>query len=363
MQNKGAIRLFAILLALVSLYQLSFTYVTKKVEKEAKESPQGEQAYLDSVKNMPVYNFLFGLRKYTYQECKEREINFGLDLKGGMNLILEVKVSDVIRALSNYNTDPIFQKALKLAEEREKTSNKDFVTLFGEAFQELDPNAQLSTIFNTVALKGQVNYNSTNEEVLAVIRKETQSAIDNAFNILRTRIDKFGVTQPNIQRLEKAGRVLIELPGIKDPQRVRKLLQGTASLEFWETYNNGEVYNYLVKANAETLKIDAATKKSKTVAETGQAKTEEKKTKKSDEDLALLQDLEKDTLNTDSLAAAGAHSLFTYLIPSQNPNGPVVGIAAAKDTAKVNRYLKLPAVKAVLPKDLKFLWTVKPMPS
>ncbi len=364
MQNKGAIRLFAILLALVSLYQLSFTYVTKKVEKEAKESPQGEQAYLDSVKNIPVYNFLFGLREYTYQECKEREINFGLDLKGGMNLILEVKVSDVILALSNYNTDPTFQKALKLAEEREKTSNKDFVTLFGEAFQELDPNAQLSTIFNTVALKGQVNYNSTNEEVLSVIRKETQSAIDNAFNILRTRIDKFGVTQPNIQRLEKAGRVLIELPGIKDPQRVRKLLQGTASLEFWETYNNGEVYNYLVQANAKTAQLESSKTAEKTAEVKGsEEKAGEQKTKKADEELALLQDMETDSLKTDSLAAESTTSLFTYLIPSQNPNGPVVGIAAAKDTSKVNRYLNLPAVKALLPKDLKFLWTVKPMPT
>ncbi len=365
MQNKGAIRLFAILLALVSLYQLSFTYVTKKVEKEAKESPQGEQAYLDSVKNIPVYNFLFGLRKYTYQECKEREINFGLDLKGGMNLILEVKVSDVIRALSNYNTDPTFQKALKLAEEREKTSNKDFVTLFGEAFRELDPNAQLSTIFNTVALKGQVNYNSTNEEVLSVIRKETQSAIDNAFNILRTRIDKFGVTQPNIQRLEKAGRVLIELPGIKDPQRVRKLLQGTASLEFWETYNNGEIYNYIVQANAKTMQMEAAksaAKTKETEVKGGTEKAGEQKTKKSDEELALLQDMEADSLKTDSLAAESTTSLFTYLIPSQNPNGPVVGIASARDTAKVDQYLNLPVVKALLPKDLKFLWTVKPMP-
>jgi len=364
MQNKGAIRLFAILLALVSLYQLSFTYVTKKVEKEAKESPQGEQAYLDSVKNIPVYNFLFGLRKYTYQECKEREINFGLDLKGGMNLILEVKVSDVIRALSNYNTDPTFQKALKLAEEREKTSNKDFVTLFGEAFQELDPNAQLSTIFNTVALKGQVSYNSTNEEVLSVIRKETQSAIDNAFNILRTRIDKFGVTQPNIQRLEKAGRVLIELPGIKDPQRVRKLLQGTASLEFWETYNNNEIYNYIVQANAKTMQLEAAKSEAKTTeAKGGTEKAGEQKAKKADEELALLQDMETDSLKTDSLAAESTTSLFTYLIPSQNPNGPVVGIAAAKDTSKVNRYLNLPVVKALLPKDLKFLWTVKPIPA
>ncbi len=363
MQNKGAIRLFAILLALVSLYQLSFTYVTKKVEKEAKASPMGEQAYLDSVKNLPVYNFLFGLRKYTYQECKEREINFGLDLKGGMNLILEVRVSDVIRALSNYNTDPIFQKALKLAEEREKTSNKDFVTLFGEAFHELDPNAQLSTIFNTVALKGQVNYNSTNEEVLNVIRKETQSAIDNAFNILRTRIDKFGVTQPNIQRLEKAGRVLIELPGIKDPQRVRKLLQGTASLEFWETYNNGEIYKYIVEADAKTRQIEAAKQESGAKAKGDTTKTAGQKAKQANEELALLQDMEADSLKKDSLSALATHSLFSYLIPSQNPNGPVVGIAAAKDTSKVNRYLNLPSVKALLPKDLKLMWTVKPMPS
>jgi SecD/SecF fusion protein len=364
MQNKGAIRLFAILLALVSLYQLSFTYVTKKVEKEAKASPMGEQAYLDSVKNIPVYDFLFGLRKYTYQECKEREINFGLDLKGGMNLILEVKVSDVIRALSNYNTDPTFLKALKLAEEREKTSNKDFVTLFGEAFEELDPNAQLSTIFNTVALKGEVSYNSTNQEVLDVIRRETQSAIDNAFNILRTRIDKFGVTQPNIQKLEKAGRVLIELPGIKDPQRVRKLLQGTASLEFWETYDNQDVYQYIVQADQKTRELALVKTQEKAQAEEGTAKTEEEKTKKSaDEELSLLEDMETDSLKTDSLAASTAKSLFSYLIPSQNPRGPVVGVAAAKDTAKVDRYLQLPAVKALLPKDLKFLWTVKPMPA
>ncbi len=364
MQNKGAIRLFAILLALVSLYQLSFTYKAKSVEKEAALSPQGAKAYLDSVKNIPVYDFLFGLREYTYQECKEREINFGLDLKGGMNLILEVRVSDVIRALSNYNTDPTFTEALKLAEEREKTSNSDFVTLFGEAFTEIDPQAQLSTIFNTVELKGEVNYNSTNDEVLNVIRLQTQSAIDNAFNILRTRIDKFGVTQPNIQKLEKAGRVLIELPGITDPQRVRKLLQGTASLEFWETYNNEEIYSYLIQAESKTREIEAAKLAPK---ETATAAAEDKataeKTKKADDDLALLQDMESDSLKTDSLSSSTAKSLFSYLIPSQNPKGPVVGISAAKDTSKVNAYLQLPVVKALLPKDLKFLWTVKAMPS
>ena len=364
MQNKGAIRLFAILLALVSLYQLSFTYKAKNVENKAALSPQGTLAYLDSVKNIPVYDFLFGLRKYTYQECKEREINFGLDLKGGMNLILEVRVSDVIRALANYNTDPTFVKALKLAEEREKSSNSDFVTLFGEAFSEIDPQARLSVIFTTVELKGEVGYETSNEEVLAVIRLQTTSAIDNAFNILRTRIDKFGVTQPNIQKLEKAGRVLIELPGITDPQRVRKLLQGTASLEFWETYNNEEVYSYIVQAESKTREIEASKIAPKeTEAGATQDKVVVQETEKSEDDLALLQDMESDSLKTDSLPSSVGVSLFSYLLPSQNPNGPVVGISAAKDTTKVNAYLQLPVVKALLPKDLKFLWTVKAMPS
>ncbi len=364
MQNKGAIRLFAILLALVSLYQLSFTYKTKSIEKEAALSPQGTQAYLDSVKNIPVYDFLFGLRKYTYQECKEREINFGLDLKGGMNLILEVKVADVIRALSNYNTDPTFLKALKLAEEREKSSNKDFVTLFGEAFNELDPQAQLSVIFSTVELKGEVGYETSNDEVIKIIRLQTQGSIDNAFNILRTRIDKFGVTQPNIQKLEKAGRVLIELPGITDPQRVRKLLQGTANLEFWETYDNQDINSYIVQAETKIREIEAGKVKAKLAeAEPGEEKVTEQETKSPDEDLALLQDMETDSLKTDSLTSTVTTSLFSYLLPSQNPNGPIVGITAGKDTTKVNRYLQMPVVKALLPKDLKFLWTVKPMPT
>ncbi|MCG8578932.1 MAG: protein translocase subunit SecDF, partial [Bacteroidales bacterium] len=270
MQNKGAIRLFAILLVLVSLYQLMFTFQTRRVENVAKEiaggDPDKEFAYLDSIKNETVYNFLWVARKYTYQECKEREINFGLDLKGGMNLILEVKVADIVRALSNYNTDETFTKALKAAEVAEKSSSKDFITLFGEAFAEIDPNAQLATIFNTVELKERVSYNSTNEEVLKVIREESTSAIDNAFNILRSRIDRFGVTQPNIQRLEKAGRVLVELPGVTDPQRVRKLLQGTASLEFWETYENSELFEYLVQADTKVREMEAAKAPAEAVA-------------------------------------------------------------------------------------------------
>ncbi|TAJ12171.1 protein translocase subunit SecDF [Marinilabiliaceae bacterium JC017] len=359
MQNKGAIRLFAILLALVSFYQLIFTYHSRNVEGQAKEfangDPNKEFAYLDSIANEHVYNFLFGLRKYTYKECKEREINFGLDLKGGMNLILEVKVADVVRALSNYNVDETFVEAIKLAQEREKTTSEDFITLFGKAFSEIDPQAQLSTIFNTVELKEKVSYNSTNEEVLKVIREESKSAIDNAFNILRTRIDRFGVTQPNIQRLEKAGRVLVELPGITDPQRVRKLLQGTASLEFWETYENSEIYSYMQQAEARTREMAAV--KSADVVEEATVTEEE-----NGEELALLQDLESDSLKTDSLVA-GSRSLFSYLMPSPRPNGPVVGLALSKDTAEVNDYLTSPHVKSLFPKDVKFLWTVKPIPS
>ncbi|MCT4644677.1 MAG: protein translocase subunit SecDF, partial [Carboxylicivirga sp.] len=359
MQNKGAIRLFAILLVLVSLYQLMFTFKTRSVENVAKEIAGGdldkEFAYLDSIKNETVYNFLWGARKYTYQECKEREINFGLDLKGGMNLILEVKVADVVRALSNYNTDETFVKALRAAEEAEKSSSKDFIKLFGEEFKKIDPNAQLATIFNTVELKERVSYNSTNEEVLEVIKEESQSAIDNAFNILRSRIDRFGVTQPNIQRLEKAGRVLVELPGVTDPQRVRKLLQGTAGLEFWETYENSELFQYLIQADGKVREMEVAkmavNETPAEVAETTQESTDES---------TLVDQLAAEATGADSLEAASAKSLFTYLMPLQQ-GGPVVGIALSRDTAEVNGYLSNTTVRSLFPKDVRFHWTVKPV--
>ncbi len=362
MQNKGAIRLFAILLVLVSLYQLMFTFQARRVENVAKEiaggNPDLEFAYLDSIKNETVYNFLWVARKYTYQECKEREINFGLDLKGGMNLILEVKVADVVRALANYNTDETFLKALKEAEEAEKSSSDDFIKLFGKAFSEIDPDAQLATIFNTVELKERVNYNSTNEEVLKVIREESTSAIDNAFNILRSRIDRFGVTQPNIQRLEKAGRVLVELPGVTDPQRVRKLLQGTASLEFWETFENSELFESLVKADEKVREIEAA---KMPVSEVIVAEDVEDTTE-GDEESSLVDQLAEDASSTDSLEASGAKSLFTYLKPNHpQQRGPVVGIALSRDTAEVNSYFANPSIKSLFPKNARFLWTVKPI--
>ena len=269
MQNKGAIRLFAILLALVSLYQLVFTFQTRKVENRAAEyaqmragaeaSPEQLRAfevhYLDSMAHEPVYNF-FGLRKYTYMDCKNREINFGLDLKGGMNLILEVKVSDVLQALSNYNQDASFKAAIELAEEREKNSTRDFVSLFGDAFDEVAPDGSLAAIFTTAELREKVRYDMSNDEVLSVLREESRSAINNAFNIIRTRIDRFGVVQPNVQRLQKDGQVLIELPGVTEPDRVRNLLRGSASLEFWETYDNEEVFNYLVQADRVVARLE-----------------------------------------------------------------------------------------------------------
>ena len=180
---------------------------------------------------------------------KEFQLPLGLDLKGGMNVTLEVSVVDLIKALSGHSTDPTFTKAIELALQKQNTSQEDFVTLFGKSFEQIDPNAKLAAIFNTLDLRDKISYNSTNAQVLSVIRKETDGAIDNSFQILRTRIDRFGVTQPNIQQLQTKGRILVELPGIKDAKRVRKLLQGTANLEFWETYENSEVYSYLLEAN------------------------------------------------------------------------------------------------------------------
>lgn len=380
MQNKGSIRLFAILLALVCLYQLTFTYFTRKVESDAVKhavavvgpdaAPEDvrkvELNYLDSISNEPVYNFL-GLRKYTYLDCKNREINFGLDLKGGMNLTLEVKVSDVLEALSNYNQDENFQKALALAEEKEKSSVRDFVTLFGEAFDEVAPNGSLAAIFNTVDLRDKVQYNSTNQEVLAVLRTEANSAVDNAFNIIRTRIDRFGVVQPNVQRLQKDGQVLIELPGVTEPERVRNLLKGSASLEFWETYDNQDVFNNLVQANDVIARYEyskkiqsAAPAEEVTEGEAQELEVVEEAVADTstvlEEELGLLGELETDTAVVEE---EQGRSLFTLLQPSGMATGPVVGIAAGRDRAQIDEWLASDQVKAVIPRDLRLMWAVK----
>ena len=236
MQNKGAIRFFTIVLAIVSVYQLLFTVFSQKVEKDARNYASGdvrlERSYLDSMRGEVVYNVLF--KKYTYQDCKEREINLGLDLKGGMNVILEIAVEDIIRSIAapQYLTDPVFTETVALAREKKLNSQSDYVDLFAEAFEEMNPGAQLAQFFMTPETRGQIDFNTTNQEVREFLKLEAEDAIDNSYNVLRNRIDRFGVVQLNIQKLERQGRILVELPGIKEPERVAKLLTGTAKLEF-----------------------------------------------------------------------------------------------------------------------------------
>jgi len=365
MQNKGVIRLFAILLALVCVYQLSFTFVAGRVEKKAAQIAKGNQLkevhYLDSISSETVYNFL-GIRKYTYKEVKQRELNLGLDLKGGMNVTLEISVVDLVRAMSNYSKDETFNKAIQLAFEKQKNSQSDFVTLFGEAYYEIDPNARLAAVFLTPELKDKISFNSSNSDVIKVIKEEAGAAIDNSFNILRSRIDRFGVSQPNIQMLSQSGRILVELPGVKDKDRVRNLLQGTASLEFWETFENQEVYSFLLQANDLIKDIEKAPSSAiKSISTTTES------SEKSD-DLSLLDELEtsKDSTSVNKTKdQATEYPLFAVLIPNSNQQGqlfpgPAVGFSHFGDTAAVNKYLNMPQIKALFPRDLKFAWQLKP---
>ena len=363
MQNKGAIRMFAILLALICVYQLMFTFKASQVEKAAKTFSKGdkqkEQAYLDSMSNEVVYNLL-GIRKYTFKEVKALELGLGLDLQGGMNVTLEVSVVDLVRSLSNFSKDPTFVEALQMAKEKQKTSQEDFVTLFGKSFEQISPNAKLASIFNTLELKDKIKYNSTNAEVLDFLKKETEVAIENSFNIIRTRIDRFGVAQPNIQRLQTAGRILVELPGVDDPKRVRKLLQGTANLEFWETYDNSEVYPYLAQADQKIAELQ--------LVKTQPAATPADTTKKAESGNSLLNELDK-SAKIDSTSAKNAdlqkkYPLFSILQPSTTPQGQLypgaaVGTSHWQDTATVSSYLKMDQVKALFPRNLTFKWTAK----
>jgi SecD/SecF fusion protein len=399
MQNKGAIRFFAIALAVVCIYQLSFTWVTMRIRKDAEKfannyvqnlitdksilSDPAQKAHIDSIKvwkegkfidsisTEPVYNLL--VKKYTYKECSEREINLGLDLKGGMNVILEVSVVDVIKSLSNYSTDTTFNKAIKEATIMQEKSQDDFVTLFGKAFEKIDPNAKLAAIFSTRELNDKIKYNSTNAEVLRVLAKETNDAIDNSFNILSSRINKFGVVQPNIQQLETKGRILVELPGIKEPERVKKLLQGTANLEFWATYENSELYQYLLAANqkikdiqaGEINKADSGKVVTDTIAKKGKAKSD-----KENKTVSLLDKINKtDSLKSDTSSVANNkilkdYPLFSVLAPNAYQNqiapGSVIGKALVKDTAQVNEYLNMYQVRSLFPRDVRFIWAMKP---
>ena len=361
MQNKGALKLLAVLFAIACAYQLSFTFVGKSVERKAAEyaaqfAPelqlQKEQAYLDSIKSKTVYNL--GVVKFNYREVKEKEINLGLDLRGGMNVMLEISVEDVVRALSNNNQDPMFNQAIAEARKAQQNSG-DFISAFASAYDKISGGAPLAYLFNTPELKEQITPQTSNSDVISVLRTESESAIANSFNVLRSRIDRFGVAQPNIQRLENSGRILVELPGVKEPERVRKLLQGTASLEFWSTYNNNEIYPILAQANAELAKVQASEKAS-------EATTEEAAATEGEDLLAQLGDE-----NVDEAAARAAWEkqfpLFSKLNPSayngQIAPGPVVGIAMSYDTAAVNKMLSAPQIKAMLPRDLKLMWGVK----
>ena len=369
MQNKALIRFLAACLALICAFYLSFSMVTSHYDKKAKEYAAGdavkEYQYLDSIATQKVW---FG---YTLKECREKEINLGLDLKGGMNVTMEVSVPDILDALSGHNETPNYKQALALAKENQKKSGADFVTLFIEAYKEVDPQAQLASVFSTFELKDKVTLNSTNEEVEKVIREEVDGAIQNSFNVLRTRIDRFGVVQPNIQKLAQPGRILIELPGIKEPERVRKLLQGSANLEFWETYEAAELLPMLAQINREY----AAGAEAEAEAEEVKAEEEAPKAEEAPRaENAELADL-VDNLGADSVAAEEDQAaqiaeykknnpLFAILNPSVNQagqayRGPVVGTVHYVDTAKVNAMLNSPIAKAVLPRDARFYWTVK----
>ncbi len=363
MQNKGLVITLAVCLALVSAFYLSFSFVTNHYDNKAAEYAQGDNAkeyqYLDSIAGEKVW---FG---YTLKECREKEINLGLDLKGGMNVTMEVSVPDIIRALSGYNTTENFNQAIAKAQEKQKTSGADFLTLFFESFYEIDPNAQLASVFSTFELRDKVSLNSTNQEVEKVVREEVQGAIDNSFNVLRTRIDRFGVVQPNIQKLSQTGRILIELPGIKEPERVRKLLQGSANLEFWETYNLAEILPQLAQINNEFAAQNASTE----AAQAEAAPVKEEVKAEANELDALVEAADSlAQVEADQEAAMAeykqANPLFAVLNPSVSPagqpyQGPVVGTVHYTDTAKVMAMLNSQVAKSLLPRELRLCWTVK----
>ena len=419
MQNKGAIKLLAILFALVSIYQLSFSYFTSHTEKRAVEYSQSDKFvneakalsanfgrseefyldslskaaktyFLDSMNNEVVYNL--GFIDYTYRECKEREINLGLDLKGGMNVTLEVQVQDVVNAMAGSNkTNPIFKKAINDAIQEQKNSQSDFITIFYEVFKRENPNALLRTYFRTQELKDKILPDATDEDVIKVLHEQANAAIGNTYDILSKRIDQFGVSQPRIQRLQTAGRILVELPGVKDPKRVRKILQSTARLEFWETFSFNEEVVYSNISKADQLSYDYY-KSVTTISKDSPAKdtliedeatepntlleadtTEEVVAKEENALLAAANDSLETADNqinkTDSVTDDNTTPrLFRYLRPSfyqdgdqwRPRKGAVVGVSAIRDTARVNAILKLPRIKTLFPRSLRFMWGVKP---
>ena len=387
MQSKGAIRFVAILLALACIWQLMFTVVTKIHENKAvkyaenaaeafmaspayEKIPDVDKAYvldsikkdqnrwyLDSISSQKVY---FG---YTFDDVREKEINLGLDLKGGMNVMLQVQVEDVVQALAENNTDPAYVKAFETALQRSQTSGTDFITLFNEAWEENSNGQRLSNIFIGLDRKNKTEnkkLESTDAEIISLIRKEAESAIANSFEVLRNRVDRFGVTQPNIQKVGNTGRILVELPGVKEPERVRKLLQGTASLEFWTTYETSEIFQYMTEANNLVAQLNAANDTENETAAPADAAASE------DASDILAEELEAQSAESADLAAYEKQNpLFSILMPPVDQAGSIMrgatmGYAHFSDTSKVNRILNMPEVKALFPEDLIPMWSVKP---
>ena len=359
MQNKGIVKFIALVLILVCVFYLSFSFVTRHYENKA--AAMGEEAgqeYLDSIMNEKVY-----LGAYSLKQCREMEIGLGLDLKGGMNVILEVSVPDVVAVLADHKTDAAFTKSMEQAKKEEETSQADFVSLFIKYYKQNAPGHRLAEVFATQQMKGKVNTQSSDSEVEAAVRAEVQSAVDNSFLVVRNRIDKFGVVQPNIQKLEgQSGRIMVEMPGIKEPERVRKLLQGSANLEFWETYNSQEIVPLLSQLNqryAAGADVEAAPADSTKaeVAEADSAKAEAPAEKAS-----ALDKLKKADAKADKGAEAmkKQNPLFAVFQPVQGQGLSTVGYAMARDTADVNKIIYSDIAKQVLPSDLKLLWSAKP---
>ena len=366
MQNKGFVKVFAVLLTLVCVFYLSFSFVTRHYTNKAKEiangDPKVEQDYLDSLSNEKVW-----LGNWTLKDCREMEISLGLDLKGGMNVILEVSIPDVIKALADNKPDEAFNNALATAAKQAVNSQDDVITLFIREYHKIAPDAKLSELFATQQLKDKVNQKSTDAEVEKVLRAEVKAAVENSFNVLRTRIDRFGVVQPNIQSLEdKMGRIMVELPGIKEPERVRKLLQGSANLEFWETYTAKEILPAMQSADAKLRGIltEGTTADTDTIeAALTEATPVEAKTASAADSLAAA--LKGEVTAEDKSAAnmeeiKKQYPLLSILQLNSSGQGPVIGYANYKDTADINKYLAMPEIKAELPKDLRLKWGVSP---
>ncbi len=363
MQNKGFVKLIAVAFAVICLFYLSFSlvsaYYTNKAEKLYGEGTPECQAYLDSLSGEKVW-----LGCYTLKECRENELNLGLDLKGGMNVVMEVSVADILKSLAGTQSDTeSFGKAMKLAKEKQLTNQRDFVDLFAESFKETNSGEPLASVFSTYELRDKVNAASSDADVVKVLKEEVAAAIDNSFNVLRSRIDRFGVVQPNIQKLDIAGRILIEMPGVKEPERVRKLLQGTADLEFWETYEFGEIYNAMIAVNNMARDLSKVGNNSQdadadTVAQVVEAKT-------ALDSLMATNGADTTQASQEAQNWAKENPLFSIMqmnVDAQSGRvgaGPLIGYVHAKDTAKVSEYFRLAKEKRLLPNGLQPKWSVK----